>query len=52
MGESGFGYDPVFIPNGSKISFGQMTIKEKNIIAHRSIAISKLVNYLTNLYQF
>ena len=51
LGKSGFGYDPIFIPNGSKISFGQMSLKEKNKIAHRSIAISKLVNYLTNLYQ-
>jgi XTP/dITP diphosphohydrolase len=51
LGKSGFGYDPIFIPNGSKISFGQMSLKEKNKIAHRSIAINKLVNYLTNLYQ-
>ncbi len=51
LGKSGFGYDPIFIPNGSKISFGQMNLKEKNKIAHRSIAINKLVNYLTNLYQ-
>ena len=51
LGKSGFGYDPIFIPNGSEISFGQMNLKEKNKIAHRSIAINKLVNYLTNLYQ-
>ena len=51
MGKSGFGYDPIFIPIGSKRSFGQMTVQEKNIIAHRSIAVFKLVNFLTNLYQ-
>ena len=44
--------DPLlFIPIGSKRSFGQMTVQEKNIIAHRSIAVFKLVNFLTNLYQ-
>ena len=50
QGELGFGYDSVFIPNGSKISFGQMSLAEKNKIAHRSIAVNKLVDYLTNLY--
>ena len=35
LGKSGFGYDPIFIPNGSKISFGQMNLKEKNKIAHK-----------------
>ena len=50
QGGLGFGYDSVFIPNGSKISFGQMSLAEKNKIAHRSIAVNKLVDYLTNLY--
>tara|TARA_X000001036_G_scaffold91642_1_gene84031 strand:- start:285 stop:863 length:579 start_codon:yes stop_codon:yes gene_type:complete len=50
QGELGFGYDSVFIPNRSKISFGQMSLAEKNKIAHRSIAVNKLVNFLTNLY--
>ena len=50
QGELGFGYDSVFIPNGRKISFGQMSLAEKNKIAHRSIAVNKLVDYLTNLY--
>ena len=50
QGKLGFGYDSVFIPNGSKISFGQMSLAEKNKIAHRSIAVNKLVDYLTNLY--
>ena len=50
QGKLGFGYDPVFIPNGSKISFGQMSLAKKNEIAHRSIAVNKLVDFLTNLY--
>ena len=49
QGKLGFGYDSVFIPNGSKISFGQMSLAKKNEIAHRSIAVNKLVDFLTNL---
>ena len=50
MGSLGFGYDPVFIPKNRNISFGQMTLRQKNLIAHRAKAINKLVDYLTNLY--
>ena len=50
MGDYGFGYDPIFIPKNKKISFGQMSLQEKNLIAHRAKAINKLVDYLTNLY--
>ncbi len=45
-GEKGFGYDPIFLPNGSERSFAEMDITEKNKISHRAIAINKLVNYL------
>ena len=50
MGNLGFGYDPVFIPKNRNISFGQMSLGQKNLIAHRAKAINKLVDYLTNLY--
>jgi len=50
MGDLGFGYDPVFIPKNRNISFGQMSLSEKNLIAHRAKAIKKLIDYLTNLY--
>ena len=50
MGSLGFGYDPVFIPKNRNISFGQMSLGQKNFIAHRAKAINKLVDYLTNLY--
>ena len=50
MGDFGFGYDSIFIPNNRNISFGQMSIQEKNLIAHRAQAINKLVDFLTNLY--
>ena len=45
-GSNGFGYDPIFQPNGYASTFGQMSLKEKNKISHRSIAINKMVQYL------
>jgi len=48
-GENGFGYDPVFIPNGSKKTFGEMTIEEKTIFSHRQKAMSKLIDFLQAL---
>ncbi len=47
-GKMGFGYDPIFIPNGYKKTFGQMSIFEKNKVSHRSLAISKFVNFIVN----
>ncbi|WP_300597285.1 RdgB/HAM1 family non-canonical purine NTP pyrophosphatase [Niabella sp.] len=49
LGTGGFGYDPVFIPNGSSKTFGQMTLEEKQEFSHRKKAVKKLVVYLTNL---
>ncbi len=42
MGNKGFGYDPIFIPNKSKFTFGQISISKKMKIDHRSIAFKKL----------
>ena len=42
MGNKGFGYDPIFIPNRSKYTFGQISISKKMKIDHRSIAFKKL----------
>ena len=46
--DNGFGYDPIFKPAGFMNTFAEMTLTEKNKISHRSIAINKLINFLTN----
>lgn len=45
-GNSGFGFDVVFIPNGQKKTYAQMSQAEKNEISHRAVALGKLKNYL------
>ncbi len=47
-GNKGFGYDPIFVPNGCDKTFAEMAIEEKNCISHRSIAINKLIKHLKN----
>ena len=42
LGKKGFGYDPIFIPRGSKITFGQMSKKKKILMDHRFLAFKKL----------
>lgn len=45
-GDSGFGYDPIFVPEGHTESFAQMDSKQKNKISHRYRAVVKLCDYL------
>ena len=46
-GENGFGYDPIFMPNGSDKTVAQMLPEEKNTISHRAMAIQKLKELLS-----
>lgn len=48
-GNFGFGYDSVFVPEGSKKTFGEMDLNEKNLYSHRRKAADKMVEFLNNL---
>lgn len=48
-GDQGFGYDPIFRPQGHIQTFGQLDLKKKNKISHRAKAILQLCNYLTDI---
>ena len=47
IGEMGFGYDAIFVPDGSTKTFAQMEMEEKNIYSHRKKAVAKLVKFLS-----
>ncbi|MEP6713389.1 MAG: RdgB/HAM1 family non-canonical purine NTP pyrophosphatase [Ferruginibacter sp.] len=48
IGANGFGYDAVFIPEGSKKTFAEMDIAEKNIYSHRKKATAKFIDFLNS----
>lgn len=45
-GRNGFGYDPVFIPDGSDRTFAEMTMEEKSVFSHRKKAMQQLIDFL------
>ncbi len=47
-GKEGFGYDPIFEPEGYKITFAEMSLEEKNTVSHRGKAMEKLIQFLKN----
>lgn len=48
-GAQGFGYDPIFQPEGYAITFAEMTLAEKNAISHRAKAMEQLINFLKDV---
>jgi len=49
-GKGGFGYDPIFVPDGSIHTFAEMKIEEKNQFSHRKKATDKLITYLSDKF--
>jgi len=50
-GTKGFGYDPVFVPDGKTLTFAEMDLDEKNTISHRARAFEKLKIFLADYWQ-
>ncbi len=48
-GEAGFGYDPVFIPQGSDKTFAEMSLEEKNKYSHRKKAVAGMIDFLKSM---
>jgi XTP/dITP diphosphohydrolase len=49
IGQTGFGYDPIFMPTGHSQTFAQMTLTQKNQLSHRALALSQLAIFLSKM---
>ena len=49
IGTNGFGYDAIFIPEGSNKTFAEMSLDEKNKFSHRKKAVTQLITFLKNI---
>ncbi len=47
-GKGGFGYDPIFMPDGYNKTYAQLGLKEKNKFSHRALALAKMIDFLKN----
>ncbi len=52
LGDDGFGYDPIFRPNGYSQTFAQMSMQQKNSISHRALAVDKMLDFLADKYKY
>jgi XTP/dITP diphosphohydrolase len=50
-GKNGFGYDPVFLPNGQHLTFAEMEIEEKNRLSHRALAMEQIKPFLREFFK-
>lgn len=50
-GSNGFGYDPIFLVDGSDLTMAEMTEEEKNKISHRAIALKNMISYIKCMYK-